>query len=122
MGKDIQKNTFQTLFHFVRVRAAYQPHVRPAILAPRVIYYFTSPFELHSASKLESWEGVYILCPQLIKPRNNIVKLFFLNISKICLSCFRLQLYAFTYINDLLSVHIWRNISLFDQVLEKMTF
>ena len=27
MGKDIQKNALPTLFHFVRVRAAYQPHV-----------------------------------------------------------------------------------------------
>ena len=30
-------------------------------MPPRVIYYFTSPFELSAAaSKLESWEGVYL--------------------------------------------------------------
>ena len=27
MGEDIQKNTLPTLFHFVRIRAAYQTHV-----------------------------------------------------------------------------------------------
>ena len=31
-------------------------------MPPRVIYYFTSPFELSAAaSKLESWEGVYVM-------------------------------------------------------------
>ena len=28
MGKESQKSALPTLFHFVRVRAAYQPHVR----------------------------------------------------------------------------------------------
>ena len=27
MGRESQKNVLPTLFHFVRVRAAYQPHV-----------------------------------------------------------------------------------------------